>query len=403
MRMRVRATMTAVLLLALGTAACHTAGPRTVREGRVGYSEAMAQGYDELMLLNLVRLRYRDTPHFLEVSQLATEHLLGGSAAAGVTVGGGDADVDLGIGAVYEERPKVVYAPLTGEKFVERLLTPIQLETLYLLMRSGWSIERVLRLTVRQIGDDLLNAPSADGPTPSYTPQFEEFVGVTRGLRSLQTERLLSLHVRPRAGMDDAGDAEGSEPQLEYLLRFRDARALPEPLRRRVRGDWPAGGSVEVRLDNRGAITAGGGAGMEVHARSLMGVLYFLSQAVEVPPEHADGRRPMVTRTAVPPTPVAGEGWPAGAHGCPPEPWDPRLGLDWTRTVLGNLFAVRVSRQRPDPAATFVMVRYRGHWFHVPDCDLQSKSTFQLLNQLFALQSGDPKDRASNVILSLGG
>lgn len=396
----------AALLLAMSLTACHTAGPRAVRQGRVGYSEAMARGYNELMLLNLVRLRYRDTPHFLEISQLATEHLLGGSAAAGVVVGNGDADVDLGLGVIYEERPKVVYAPLTGEKFVERLLTPIQLDTLYLLMRSGWSIERVLRLTVRQIGDDLLNAPSADGPTPSYTPQYEDFVAVTRSLRDLQTRRLLSLDVRPAAPpAQSAAAADGDgEPELEYLLRFRDAAGLPEPLRRRVRGDWPASGGVELRLDSRGVVGAGGGAGMALHARSLMGVIYFLSQAVEVPAEHADGPRPLVTRTAVPAEAAAApEGWPRVTQGCPPEPWDPRLGLDWSHTVLGNLFAVRQSAGRPDPGTTFVAVHYRGHWFYIPDCDLQSKSTFQLLTQLFELQSGDPKERATNVILSLGG
>ena len=151
---------------ARAVAGCHTAGPQAVRTARIDYDEAMTAAYNEQLLLNLVRLRYRDTPHFLEVSSLVTEHVLGASASASALLGAGAADVGVSLGGTYEESPKVVYAPLAGEQFVTRMLTPIQVETLYLLMRSGWSVERVLRCCVREMSG-LINAPSADGPTPT--------------------------------------------------------------------------------------------------------------------------------------------------------------------------------------------------------------------------------------------
>jgi hypothetical protein len=39
----------------------------------------------------------------------------------------------------------------------------------------------------------------------------------------------------------------------------------------------------------------------------------------------------------------------------------------------------------------FVAIPYRGNWFYLADNDLDSKSTFMLLMQLFRLQAGSAK------------
>ena len=52
--------------LALG---CNAIGPRTIPGARINYNEAIARSWDEQLLLNLVRLRYRDTPLFRRVLQ----------------------------------------------------------------------------------------------------------------------------------------------------------------------------------------------------------------------------------------------------------------------------------------------------------------------------------------------
>jgi hypothetical protein len=417
-----------------------------VHTSRVEYSDAMAAGFNELVLLNLVRMRYRDTPQFLEVSSLATEHLLGGSVAVGATVGDGNSGVDVGIGGIYEERPKVVYTPLAGEAVVEKLLTPIEVPTLYLLMRSGWSIERVLRLGVREMrfgdGPLLRNAPSADGPTPDYLPDYRDFRRVTEELRVLQRQRRLRLDVRCAAGDcaaaarsgGDGGDDGGKSPgghagsaSFEPFLLLDDAAlARGASCLRRALGHEAAGlgsgdgglpppppetsePSVAFALAPGWAVDAAGADGrrqreaasheLRLYPRSLMGVFYFLSQAVHVPAEHAGWVT--ASRGDAPSELCGGDlgDWALPAS-CGLPVWS-QDGLDWSASVLGDLFAVRTSPHKP--ADAFVAVQYRGHWFYVPDCDLQSKSTFSLLSQLFALQSGDPKERAANVILSLGG
>ena len=55
---------------------------------------------------------------------------------------------------------------------------------------------------------------------------------------------------------------------------------------------------------------------------------------------------------------------------------------------------------RPSEAA--MAIYYRDSWFYINDSDLQSKSTFSLLAQIFSLQSGNAKDKAPLLTLPLG-
>jgi hypothetical protein len=63
--------------------------------------------------------------------------------------------------------------------------------------------------------------------------------------------------------------------------------------------------------------------------------------------------------------------------------------FDWGTTAAGSLFHIRQSNEQPDLA--FVAIPYRGSWFYLADNDLESKSTFMLLMQLFRLQAGSTK------------
>ncbi|MGB1881610.1 MAG: hypothetical protein ACPHTD_12920, partial [Gammaproteobacteria bacterium] len=59
--------------------------------------------------------------------------------------------------------------------------------------------------------------------------------------------------------------------------------------------------------------------------------------------------------------------------------------------------------QETRPASAAVAVNYRGHWFYIDDSDIDSKSTFALLGQLFALQSDADKTGAPVLTLPVGG
>tara|TARA_B100000686_G_scaffold350389_1_gene446237 strand:- start:2052 stop:2345 length:294 start_codon:yes stop_codon:yes gene_type:complete len=70
--------------------------------------------------------------------------------------------------------------------------------------------------------------------------------------------------------------------------------------------------------------------------------------------------------------------------------------FDW-KQVTGDLMKIRFSEETPINSA--VGINYRGYWFYIKDDDLNSKSTFSLLFQVFDLQAGGAK--ASGPLLTL--
>src|SRR5262245_34732505 len=114
-----------LLLTVLGLAGCASIGPRTVARDRFDYTTAVAESWKSQMLLNLVKLRYGDTPVFLDVGQIVSgytvETALSANAtifsASGIVPGVPDSSVGLGAQGRYTDRPTITYAPLVGERF----------------------------------------------------------------------------------------------------------------------------------------------------------------------------------------------------------------------------------------------------------------------------------------------
>ena len=70
-----------VVLLALGPIGCLNYGPISLKSERSKYNLAIQKTNDEQLLLNLVRLKYRDTPFFLEVGNVASQFKLKSKAS----------------------------------------------------------------------------------------------------------------------------------------------------------------------------------------------------------------------------------------------------------------------------------------------------------------------------------
>lgn len=356
-----------IVLAALAGGCATSVGPRSLPPTRFDYNQALASSWNEQLLLNLVRLRYRDTVIFLEVSSVISQLSVTGSAGvSGSLVSGGDGSLGAAAGVEYSDTPTVTYTPLQGEDFVKSLLEPIPSLTLMLLSQSGWSAERLLLCCTARI-DELENAQSAAGPTPARRPRFERFRQLSRILRELQIEGRVRLVI-------DRSAEQAVRGRLIFEPPADDAEReqLHELAHLLGQAQMPAGG--ELLLTDPEAATAPGRIGVE--GRSLLGVLFFLSQAVEVP--EADERAGRVTVTVEP----SGERF------------------DWSE-LTGGVFAVRSSDE--PPADVFVRVRYRGHWFYIADDDLDSKTTFNLLTYLFALQLGGADGVSPLITVSTGG
>lgn len=322
-------------------------GPRLVHVQRALYNHAVQRTGQEQLLLNIARLRYRENPFFLEVASVSSSFEIEGEGNAGATLPTEGFEVfSLGTRGRFMEVPTVTYTPLLGQRFVQQMLTPVDLSTLVLLYHSGWSVERLLRLALQRLGP-LHNAPSASGPTPEREPEYREFQKLVTSLRALQRERHIDVLVH------EDGDSElllQVQPQALHSKAWQEILGLLE---------MPEdAGRIELTTN----LEAGDPDDVRIVTRSLAGVLFYVSQGVLVPPEHESSGRVTVTRT------------------------DQDARFDWKR-VTEDLFTMNWSEDEPNDQP--LRAYYRDHWFFVDDADLSSKSTFSLLLLWLQLQARD--------------
>lgn len=342
-------TLLSVVAVAVSLTACTAVGPRSLRYGRGTYNAAIQQTNSEQLLLNLVRLRYRDAPLFLEVTSISSSLSVELGAGLGGTVGAGNSSVAPGTAVTYIDRPTISYAPLQGSRFGTQFLSPVELSDILLLYHAGWALDRIFRVFVQRLGP-LQNAPRASGPTPHNAPEFESFFAATDLLRSLWAEGLIDLAYLPSVAGNGLTLTLANRPHTEAkIARLCALLGLPGPTRTITLTQSP-------RPDEPNAVL--------LVPRSLLGGMYYVSHGVEVPAEdYAVGRVP-TTRDE------------AGSL------------FDWAR-ITGSL--MRVHHSRREPAGAYVSVYYRGLWFWIADNDLDSKSTFSFITQVLELQSGEVK------------
>jgi hypothetical protein len=359
LRCTLRLQVSRTLILVVGSsfiAGCGSVGPLSVEYQRTNYNTAIVRTNEEQLLLNLVRLRYRDTPFFLSVTNITSRFNLNVNGSAKVpNLAGNDIDqsVSLAAGGSFTESPTIVYSPVTGEQFIRDILSPIPPGNIALLAQSGWSIERIMLLCVQAL-NNLFNAPSASGPTPGYAPQYQEFSQFAAMLRDLQRARAIEI------GTVENGNA---------VLRFFPNAELTEQINQ-VKSIL--GMSAETNELITSQIREYDGAWMRT--RSPIGVMQFIAQSIEVPEEHYQSG--IVTRT------LNDDGTP----------------FEW-RDVTGGIVSISSRKQEPDNA--FLSVRYRDWWFYIPDSDLNSKTTFSMLSMLIAMQSGRIQNTAVINTISL--
>ena len=344
-----------------------TFGPSALHNTHPAYNQAIVTTQNEQMLLNLVRLKYRDKSFFLKVGSVTASMTFGGSA-------GIDTELDLGpggnlikpnLGISYADKPTISYTPLQGEDFLKSVLSAIPLEAILVMTQSGWSVERIFGLCVERV-NDLYNAPRASGPTPEDEPEFRKFK------RMLELFRLLQTHGDMEIGPDLDLNTKITDVVMIFELSKVNEDVIKEisKLLENSSGEVPYSQTETTNritkvIINTDFINEKPGE-FNVRTRSISSIMYYLSQNVTIPEEHIEAGLVTVTKT------LDGKGI-----------------FDWGDTPAGEVFQVNVSEDYPEHA--FIAVPYRNYWFYITDNDLESKSTFMLLTQLFDLQAGQTK------------
>lgn len=335
---------------------CASIGPGTVARDRYDYSDSISESWKRQTLLNIVKLRYLDPPIFVDVGQIVA----GYSLETGVNLGGQVAsprenNLTLNASGTFTDRPTITYTPLTGNKFVKALMTPLPPASVFFMIQSGWPADGVLMASLVSINGLRNQETSIAGATPPDA----DFLRALELLRSIQRSGAVSLRV-----------VQDEQQEKTSILTFRapdtSAETLAEirELRQLLRLDPDA---TEFELVFGGQ--AESGRELAVITRSILHVMSTIAAQVAVPEEDvAEGR--------------ASPGF---------EP-----GKDGAQTI--GLVSVHSSEQRPTDAS--VAVPYRGHWFWIDDRDLRSKRAFALMLLLFTLTGGDQEESLPLVTIS---
>jgi hypothetical protein len=392
----------AVVLLVLSGCSI---GPSCIRLNMQNYNEAVVQTESEQFLLNLVRLRYRDPPKALAITNVTASFDVDATAPTAYTVGDKANPFSvLALQAHAADQPTISVAPLTGLDYTMGLVTPIPQTHILNLANTGWDLDRLLRLMVQNM-NGLQNVPHVNGKGGEIVPEFHEFAQVAHTFGRLQHEGMLELAADPipvpvgdlseplivgGKGQDhisastdfkasDLISAAGNKWMFHQvgpttLVLRKSVNVIDMNLAPDAWKDFDLINAAQTLKLTPGAPSyrfmpadAGmfkrqfeaQGTDIVVSTRSILSTMGLLSKGIDIPEKHIKEGLIFV---------------PVDASGAP---------FDWTQTTKG-IFHVCVQKTKPKHA--FVMVKYRSFWYFIPDDDRESKSTFDLILELFNVQ-----------------
>ena len=320
--------------------ACSSLGTDRIVPDRFDYNQAIGQSANQQMLLNLVRLRYRDVPVFLSVSSVLSQYVYLGSA----NVSGADGIASGGVGVTYIDRPTISYSPLSGEDFAKQLLTPIPSASIFSLAQSGWPAAQLMMMSFERLNhlNNITFNPVLSDAQIIHMQKFELAIklivklGKHNGFDSYRGD---GKNAKSRNLVFN----ETPDPETQELItQFKMVLQLDPDI---------SVFRITDRQVNRKPDE------ITIKLRSLLTLMGFLSHGVEVPVEHMQDKfaeqNPAVTKIA-----------------------------------SNDLFVplnIHSSADKPDNA--FVAIEYQDYWFYIDHTDHISKQAFGLLTYLYMLQA----------------
>jgi hypothetical protein len=157
--------ITVLLSPVLANVGCQHIGPPTIAGDRLAYNKAIASSWKQQVLLNIVRLHYKDMVDFVDVGQAAQSYTVTGTAEAsfGASIYPWDKMLNTLTPSLTGTRtktdnPTVTYTPQSGSDFTRNVNTPIKAFEIFNLIESSYRADHVLDLAVKSI-DDTDNSP----------------------------------------------------------------------------------------------------------------------------------------------------------------------------------------------------------------------------------------------------
>ena len=335
--------LAAGLVGALALSGCTHLGPKTVAVDRFDYSTAIADSWKQQTLLNIVKLRYMDLPVFVDVSSIVS----GYSMQTGVTLNGTLSSekavqgnyASIGGQALYTDRPTITYVPMTGQKFLRGLMTPVEPKNIFFMLQSGYAADFVLGLTVEAL-NGVRNRSTAAGGVREADP---EFVRVVQLMREVQAAGAVGMRVE----VDKTKDAtavmffrrDNVPPEiLDKIAEIRRLLKLPEGQQKFNLVYSPVLGATNE---------------LAVGSRSMVQIMMAFASYADVPEQDLKQQRALPS-------------------------------LQSTNST-GKTDPVKIKCSPHEPADAFAAVHYRNQWFWIDDRDWRSKRALTAVMFLFTM------------------
>jgi hypothetical protein len=323
------------VLAVLFFAGCAGIGPSTVSRDRFDYTEAISDSWKHQMLLNMIKIRYGDSPVFLDVSSVISQYQIAGQINLGGTFNNNPWSTSqiLGGSGTYVDRPTITYSPILGDKFARSLMAPIPPPAILSLLQAGYPADLVFRMLVSEV-NGIRNRFGGAARARSADPEFYALIGK---MRRIQAAGNMGMRITRK---------EKEEAAVLVLRGPRDpeTESLSTEVRK-ILGLDPAANDFKVVY---GAIPRNNHE-IAILTRSFLEVIIDQAANIEVPDVHVGEKR-------VGPTFV-----------------------EKATTGEKVLPLIRVQSSPGKPGDPFISVPYRNVYFWIDDRDLMSKTIFSFL------------------------
>lgn len=354
------------------------------------------------MLGNLVRMRYYESPVFLQVHNVTTSFSVGANAGASATLNEGSGNnYGLSAGANVSETPTITFSMPESEKYYGRMLAPLSAKQVTSLVLAGFDSELVFNTAVRGV-NGLRNTSAnleSSSEQSAATAQFQEAFSLIRKLRA---EGLVDLELGGKeTSWSSPVKLDARSDISQVLLLAAASYAMSNDLE--IVG-YPDGMWQTHRYEKHMALRFSPNSDQSTDAQRLKKLL-------ALKPDHYN--------FSIVEAEMVNAEKPRGILGQPPGALDPsviweEIGLRG-RSMLeimqvaskqvqvpsadismgtaasvssqgeSDWLVIKSSESEPD---SHLRIKHRGHWFYIDESDLRSRQSFAMINALFAVVGG---------------
>jgi hypothetical protein len=350
-----------LFILVVSLAGCASIGARKIEPDRASFTNAIGESWKSQMLLNIVKIRYGDTPIFLDVASVISSYAMEEQVNFGFNWSQAIQTNFQNIGGYgrYTDRPTVTYSPLMGEKFARSLMTPIPPPAILSLIQAGYRADLVLRVATNSV-NGVRNRYGGGGRLRKADPEFYQ---LTEKLRDVQNSGAMGMRV-------NRGATPGSNSGTVMILKGKGSQEVIDE-RNTVRQILGLNLTADEFSVAYGSV-AKDDREIAILSRSVLEILIDLSSYIDVPAVHIEEKRVIAS--------FSDEN--SAGQSVPP------------------LIRIHSSASKPDDF--LVAVPYRGYWYWIDDRDVASKAMFTFLMYIFTLTETGGKDSTPIITIPAG-